>query len=314
VHEDVQKKIQSVRWYHSFEVLPGVITPGEHAWDAKQVLDQLGVPADLHGRRALDVGTWDGPLAFALEDRGADVDAIDVQNPDCTAFNTAKSLRNSRVRYTQLSVYDAGKAFPYKFDLITCFGVYYHLKHPLMGFEALAEALAPDGQLFLEGELLVNYAETLTGEPSDLDNRALGESAVPLVASYAGEYKNASNWFIPNLAALRGWLEAAGLEMTWFELKVLDATPGSRYPTQRITAKVQKIADLGVFGETNIFGPNLKIPMTWWDHVYAVRRRRKQQAEAGREALLRTRPAPPPPPEEPKLFTRVLSRVLRKAA
>ena len=312
MHEDVQKKIQSVRWYHSYEVLPGVITPGQHPWDAKRTLDHLGVPHDLRGKRALDVGTWDGPLAFELENRGADVDAIDVQDPDCTAFNTAKGLRNSKVRYRQLSVYDINKTFPYKFDLITYFGVYYHLKHPLLGFEALAEALAPDGRLYFEGELLVNYTETFAGERSNLDDRTLAESDVPLAACYAGEYKNASNWFVPNLTALRGWLEAAGLEMTWYELTVMDETPGGAYPTQRITAKAEKIAGFGVVDETNIFEANLKIPERWWDHQYALRRRRKQQAEAGRAALLRTRPAAPPAP--PGLITRVLNRVLGKSA
>jgi hypothetical protein len=38
------------------------------------------LPADLTGRRALDVGSFDGFSAFELERRGADVVAIDVED------------------------------------------------------------------------------------------------------------------------------------------------------------------------------------------------------------------------------------------
>src|SRR5262249_1160686 len=101
---EVEAQVKAGRWYHAFEVVPGVITPGVAPFDARATLDFLGVPGDLRGRRALDVGTWDGPLAFEMEARGAEVYALDVQDPDCTAFNTAKRLRGSRVEYVRGSV------------------------------------------------------------------------------------------------------------------------------------------------------------------------------------------------------------------
>jgi tRNA (mo5U34)-methyltransferase len=234
------------------------------------------VPHDLRGKRALDIGTWDGPVAFELEKRGADVDAIDVQDPSCTAFSCAHALRKSKVRYTQMSVYDIPKQFPYKFDVIFFFGVYYHLKHPLLAFEALADALADGGRIFFEGELLLTYSETNRGERSKLNNRALAESGVPLSLCYTGDFRSTSNWFVPNLACLRGWFEAAGLEITNYGLYCVPQEVGS--PAQRISGVARKSAELGTVEEVGIFNPNLGLTEQHWDAVNVRRSRHNQEA------------------------------------
>src|SRR3712207_9588764 len=55
-------------WYHVIEVAPGVATPG---WfDLRPIVDRMPWP-DVAGKRCLDVGTYDGFLAFELEGRGA---------------------------------------------------------------------------------------------------------------------------------------------------------------------------------------------------------------------------------------------------
>jgi SAM-dependent methyltransferase len=279
VQDAIHRKMDSVRWYHTFEVLPGIVSPGQFAFNAAEVFETLGVPHDLHGKRALDIGTWDGPVAFELEKRGADVDAIDVQDPTCTAFACAHELRQSKVRYTQMSVYDVAKRFPYKFDVIFFFGVYYHLKHPLLAFEALAEALAEGGRLYFEGELLLTYSETNKGERSTLDNRALAESDVPLALCYTGDFKSRSNWFIPNLACLKGWLEAVGLEMTTYGLYCVPQEVGD--PIQRISGVARKAAELGTIEENPLFDRNLAMPDQCWDRVN-IRRARHQAAAAAR--------------------------------
>jgi SAM-dependent methyltransferase len=271
----IESKLKAARWYHAFEVLPGVITPGVVGFDARATLDALGVPRDLRGKRALDVGTWDGPMAFELEERGAEVCAVDVQDPDCTAFNTAKDLRNSRVRYVRASVCDLGRAVAEKFDLIVYFGVYYHLKHPILGFEALSGALAAGGRLYFEGELWINYSETFTGARSGLDDRSLGQSDVPLALCYTGDYKVTSNWFVPNLTCLRGWMEAAGLEMVAYQLH--DNPEQKPYPHQRIMGCAVKSPELGILDELPIFGKDLEISKAWQrrtgnlrDHRYRI--------------------------------------------
>ncbi|MBA3302174.1 MAG: hypothetical protein H0T15_09950, partial [Thermoleophilaceae bacterium] len=62
-------------WYHSIEVAPGVVTPGQV--DLRPTAGRL-LPARMELVRALDVGTFDGFWAFEMERRGAEVVAIDV--------------------------------------------------------------------------------------------------------------------------------------------------------------------------------------------------------------------------------------------
>lgn len=54
------------------------MTPG---WfDLRPIVDRMPWP-DVRGKRCLDVGTWDGFLAFELERRGAaEVVATDIES------------------------------------------------------------------------------------------------------------------------------------------------------------------------------------------------------------------------------------------
>src|SRR5215218_3870955 len=66
-------------WYHTIDLAAGVTTPG---WfDLRPVVDQMPWP-DVRGKRCLDVGTYDGFLAFEMERRGAaEVVATDISDP-----------------------------------------------------------------------------------------------------------------------------------------------------------------------------------------------------------------------------------------
>jgi tRNA (mo5U34)-methyltransferase len=236
--EEAIAKINQAKWYHSFEVLPGVVTPGKNPTDAARIFqERFHLPKDLSGRRALDIGALDGPYAFELERRGAEVVAIDIQNPDRTGFNTAKLVRGSKARYVQGTAYDLKKLLTGKFDIICFFGVYYHMKHPLIAFEQIHDILADDGTLLLEGECLLNHAESPElpdSKPSEFVD-TLAKSSLPISMFYPRTYKGDPwNWFIPNLACVRAWLEASGMELvshgTW------DA-----YPHQRMFGTAKKI-------------------------------------------------------------------------
>ncbi|GAK56582.1 methyltransferase type 11 [Candidatus Vecturithrix granuli] len=241
----IEEKISKVSWYHSYELLPGVITPGICQFNAKSLLDWLGIPRNLSGKRALDIGTWDGPAAFELEARGAEVVALDIQDPNRTGFNTAKEILQSKVTYIQGSVYELSQLLSGKgsFDIICFFGVFYHLKDPVMAFEEIEKMLAEDGVVLFEGECCLHYAETIEGEPIAqelLESLArLNAAEIPLTLFYSGKYKNDhSNWFIPNVACFDSWLRAAGLECVQHWL-VTD--PDQRpHPVQRISGIAKK--------------------------------------------------------------------------
>jgi tRNA (mo5U34)-methyltransferase len=154
----------TLHWKHSFEVMPGVVTPGD--WgpiNSEKLLDTVyGVPKDLKRLRALDLGTLDGVHSFGLERRGASVTALDIQSPDVTGFNTAKRIIGSRVEYINGSVYELTSLLKGKYDIILFFGVWYRLKNPVRAFEEVANALASTGTPYTEGEALRRKWENRT--------------------------------------------------------------------------------------------------------------------------------------------------------
>lgn len=255
--EEVRKRINEIKWFHKFEVLPGIITPGKVGTNAVKVLDAYKLPKNLEGVNALDIGTWDGPYAFELENRGAKVTALDIQDPDCTGFNVAKELRRSSVEYVQANVYDLTRVLKKQYDIICFFGVYYHLKCPILAFEQIQLVLKDDGTVLIEGECLRNYAEDISGKARSYKKcfflspirrfyniiAAVADSNIPLTLCYPGKFKEAHNWFIPNLACIRSWLVAGGLELKWHRFSY-DA-----YPKQRIRAIAKKAENGDVIAE-----------------------------------------------------------------
>lgn len=241
--EEIRRRVYSVPWFHQYEIVPGVVTPGCQPTDAKGAFEFFGVPKDLRGKRVLEVATYDGTLAFEAERRGAEVTALDIQDPDKTGFNVAKDILGSRVRYVTGSVYDLTRLVPGPFDYVLCLGLFYHLKHPVLAFERIAGALEEGGLLFFEGECLRIYGEDARGRPVKKRwIRQLADSDIPVALYYADGYKrDRSSWFIPNFACLRGWLETAGFEVLrhGFLEGRKDKPPG-----QRVGGVARKVSSL----------------------------------------------------------------------
>jgi tRNA (mo5U34)-methyltransferase len=80
-HELVQRQVALLStkgWYHSIELPGGNVIQGMIGVDAlRQRLAAFPIPADLTGRRVLDVGAWTGWCSFEMERRGAQVVAVD---------------------------------------------------------------------------------------------------------------------------------------------------------------------------------------------------------------------------------------------
>ena len=140
--------------------------------------------------------------------------AADIQDPDATAFNTAKYVLGSNVQYDRISIYDLPEKYKgQKFDIIIFRGVYYHLENPIGAFEAIKSLAANNAIICIEGELMRYYAETTDGAPHRDLMREFADLDVPLTLCYPGTYKNGENWFIPNLACFKGWMKATGLQI-----------------------------------------------------------------------------------------------------
>jgi SAM-dependent methyltransferase len=238
--EEARALVSSVRWYHRFELRPGLITPGVSDFHPSACCDSMGIPQDLSGLRAVDVGAWDGPLSFELERRGARVVALDIQDPERVGFAVARRVLQSTVPHVRASVYDLPHLGLGLFDLVVFRGVYYHLKYPILAFERIAQALRLGGRLYFEGEAALDYIEDLEGRRVGVDLAALDNLRVPACFSYPNRFKGGSNWFIPNLACMESWLSACGFRLLSVQKWLSDAPP---HGGQRMIGIAEKVSE-----------------------------------------------------------------------
>ncbi len=204
-------------WYHTIDVAPGVSTPG---WfDLRSVVDKYPWP-DVKGKRCLDVGTYDGFLAFQLEKRGAaEVVCTDIpdhalwdwppdvraQGPDVLAqiagpekgmgFKIAKDLLESKVEREFISVYDLSPERLGTFDIVVMGSLTLHLEEPMRALEAVRSVCR---EQFMSVEQ-INLWLTLTHR-----RRPVAElnGSGPLL-----------QWWVPNAAGHKQMLWAAGFEV-----------------------------------------------------------------------------------------------------
>lgn len=210
--EEILRLVNSREWFHSYEIAPGIVTPGKINVNPKFALDYYGIPEDLTGKFVLDIGAWDGPYSFELERRGANVVALDIQDPDRTGFNIVKKIKNSSVEYVKCSVYDLPDKYQEKFDFVLFLGVYYHLKHPLIAFERIWQVLNSQGMIYFEGAIL-DYAFNI--DSFWAERRILLDNLISIPVAYftSGDFaSDGSNWYIPTKICLEEWLRATGFQ------------------------------------------------------------------------------------------------------
>jgi tRNA (mo5U34)-methyltransferase len=139
----LRERLAELDWYHTQELAPGLVTPG--MFDLRPYVGHYGLPDDLSGMRALDVGTFEGFWAFELERRGAQVTAIDVDRtqeldwPRRLRPELARAALESSVERVGTSVYDVtSESLGGGFDLVFCGSVLIHLRDPMLALERLA--------------------------------------------------------------------------------------------------------------------------------------------------------------------------------
>ena len=208
---------ENPHWYHSIELAPGVVTPGQV--DLRALAARI-LPDSLAGKRCLDVGTFDGFWAFEMERRGAEVVAIDVERLDAAewpprnrdalaararewdmelgrGFRIAARALGSQARRVVCDVYDLdAEAIGGPVDLAFSGAILLHLRDPVRALERIHAALAPGGTLL--GLEPIALRETLRSP-----RRAVARFE-PLETEF--------NWWRPNVAAVLAWPRAAGFE------------------------------------------------------------------------------------------------------
>ena len=203
-------------WYHTMDVAPGVVTPG--LFDLRPIVDRLPWP-DLHGKRCLEVGPYDGFLSFEMERRGAaEVVAADIASPwdwdwpwrsredgprvvaamsgerTGEGFRIAKQALGSSVERVEVSAYDLSPDSVGSFDFVICGSLMLHLRDPIRALEAIRGVCRGE---FLSSETISPGLAVLHG-------------GRPVARLLGGEL---CQWLIPNPAGHRSMLEAAGFEI-----------------------------------------------------------------------------------------------------
>ncbi|MFN7971493.1 MAG: methyltransferase domain-containing protein [Acidobacteriota bacterium] len=209
-------------WYHSYYFSNGYQVRGD--FDIGRNVHEYGFPEDLRGARVLDVGTASGWFALYFEQCGADVTALDVrgmcdydypgfvtlpplsiEKPEPEAFDDdgmplyfsrvsrglwiMRRLLGAKLRYRNARVYDlsldtlGGEPF----DLVFLGSLLMHIRDPIGALMAARRVCR--GRVMLATNALVE-------EGDDPRPRA----GMP----------EAHNFWYPNRAALRRWLQIAG--------------------------------------------------------------------------------------------------------
>lgn len=208
-HIDKREKARLVEsvpfWWHTIDMGDGVVTPG-HVNKEWQASLMSAIPADLRGKKALDIGCWDGAFSFECAKRGAEVHAIDNRQMEAfvssrygitydglSGFMLARQLLGSSVRFREMDLYDLRRSAE-QYDLVLLFGVLYHLKDPLSALEIVSSLTK--GGLLLESHFIAE------GDPT------------PVMRLYRGSELNndPTNYWGPNIACIKAMLQAVGFQ------------------------------------------------------------------------------------------------------
>jgi tRNA (mo5U34)-methyltransferase len=222
--QEVQRKIESLTWYHSIDLGNGLVTRG--FYDHRPYLNCYGLPKDLTGKTVLDIGTASGFFAFELEKRGAEVVATDLPTwmahdfgplyqPDMDPerahqylhdpFLFAHKMLRSDVKRQIINIYDITPQTLGSFDLVFCGSVLLHLTDPI-------KALWRIQSVTREVAIIATGIHPLSNsEPLSL-----------FVGHHRGDV-----WWLPNRAALEAMVKSAGFKgWEWFSEFRLDPRNG----------------------------------------------------------------------------------------
>jgi tRNA (mo5U34)-methyltransferase len=241
--DEVGRQIRSLApWFHNLHLPDGRQTAPDHplgdfpAFKWREIAPAL--PRDLSGLTALDIGCNAGFYSLHLAARGATVLGIDVDEHYLRQARWARErfgISASRLALRRMQVYDLAH-LPDQFDLVLFLGVLYHLRHPLLALDIVAEKVRD--QLVLQ--TLTMPGEEVEPTPEDLsleERERLLAPGWPRMAFI--EHRLAgdpTNWWAPNRACVEAMLRSAGLAVV--------SSPGHEIHVARRVDDVQRPAEL----------------------------------------------------------------------
>jgi tRNA (mo5U34)-methyltransferase len=210
---DPESFFQDSIWHQKWQIFDGIFTPGVNP--IEDICTHIALPQNLSGKRVLDIGAWNGCLSYECERRGAnEVVALGPENPEHTGFHKiGKAIGSKRTYYVPGSIYDLDPDKLGYFDVVICAGVLYHLRYPLLGLdnvrrvctgEAYFETFALDNEVIVPGSDGIRKIPLKNFDPALLD--------IPLWQFFRRDelHNDDSNWFGPNVTAVKQALQSAG--------------------------------------------------------------------------------------------------------
>lgn len=186
----LRREVDQVDWWHTIDLGDGIVTPGRGG--SPQLLERIRMPDDMTGRTVLDIGTFDGAVAFEAERRGAKrVVAVDHRVPP--GFLVAHRALNSSVEFQEADVHRLDPERLGVFDIVFYLDVIYHLPNPMASLERVRGVTGDT--MILETEGALDWMET---------------PAAQFVGSADAMRDSALNWWYPNMPCLTAMVQAAG--------------------------------------------------------------------------------------------------------
>jgi tRNA (mo5U34)-methyltransferase len=193
-----QAQADAFKWFHSIDLGDGVTTRGAKSKADLAVEMDVTFKHSLVGKSLLDIGAWDGAFTFEAERRGATVTAADgfmwagLGWSSKAPFDLAHKAVRSKAKTFVMDVVDMTPRRVGAHDVVLFLGVLYHLQHPLLALERLAD---------ITKEMLV--VETVT---------ELNDLPFPAMKFYPRDEldHDASNWCGPNVECVSEMLRTVG--------------------------------------------------------------------------------------------------------
>lgn len=189
--DEILRRVRDVLWYQTFELVPGVVTPGLST-RLEQRSPHFRIPDDLTGKRVLDIGCAEGYFTFLAESRGASVVSIDALPR--RGFFVAREILGSKAEFHHMSVYDIHPDLLGMFDLVLFLGVYYHLKNPVRALERIATVTRD--RAIIESAIMPPYTSEGQGACYFCEHEELNDDP--------------TNWWLPTVPCLCQTVRAAG--------------------------------------------------------------------------------------------------------
>jgi tRNA (mo5U34)-methyltransferase len=212
--EDLLKKVHSLPWFHQIDLGNGILTPGRTSQKELQSLSEAIFDQPLTQKTVLDIGCYDGFFSFEAKRRGAkrvlatDFFMWQYDPRSREAFEIARAFVAPDLEDRVIDIPDMSTQSVGQFDMVLFSGVFYHLRHPFLALERVAN-LATD-TLVVETHM----------DAADIDRPAM--IFYPTI-----ELNNdPTNWWGPNKTCVTAMLSDIGF-------KRVDYQPNPNQPHSR---------------------------------------------------------------------------------